>query len=101
MIRQASAVVATEFRPALDAHDGSEGRKVLRDVPTLVLCGDRDRMTPIEHGENITEALPDADFVRVPGAGHLVTMERPDAVNGALRTLLERAGVPGARDDAA
>ncbi|RCV51901.1 alpha/beta fold hydrolase, partial [Marinitenerispora sediminis] len=96
MIRRTPTDVLTEFWPALSEHDKQEAYAVLRDVPTLVLCGDRDRMTPIEHSELIAEALPDADFVRVPGAGHMVMMERPAVVNDALRVLLRRAGVPEA-----
>ncbi|MFC7329410.1 alpha/beta fold hydrolase [Marinactinospora rubrisoli] len=93
MIRRTPTDVLTEFWPALSDHDKQEAYAVLRDVPTLVVCGDRDRMTPIEHSEHIAAALPDADFVRVPDAGHMVMMERPAVVNEALRTLLARAGV--------
>lgn len=98
MIRRTPTDVVTEFWPALIAHDKLEALRVLENVPTLVVCGDRDRMTPIEHSEHIAEALPDAEFLRVLGAGHAVMLERPGAVNDALRSLLDRAGATSETD---
>ena len=48
-------------------------------------------MTPVDHSEEIAAALPDAEFVVVPKAGHMVNMERPDVVNRQLRRLAARA----------
>ncbi|TDQ51428.1 alpha/beta fold hydrolase [Actinorugispora endophytica] len=98
MLRQTPVDVITEFWPTIAEHDRLEALNALANVPTLVVCGDRDRITPIDHSEAISEALPEADFVRVPGAGHLVMMECPDAVNDALRTLFGRASAPAVED---
>ena len=60
-------------------------------MPTLVLTGEKDTLIPKEHSERIVELLPDAELVVVPDAGHMVLLERPDAVTAALTELLGRA----------
>src|SRR4051812_46717126 len=53
--------------------------------PTLVLCGEDDQLTPIALSREIAQLVPGAEFVAVPACGHMLTMERPEAVNVALR----------------
>jgi pimeloyl-ACP methyl ester carboxylesterase len=53
-------------------------------VPTLVVVGERDALTPPADSEAMASAIPDARLVVVPGAGHLAPMERPKAVAEAL-----------------
>ncbi len=57
-------------------------------VPVLVLVGEEDQVTPPAAAEEMTGALPDARLVRVPGAGHLLPLERPEAVAGELLSFL-------------
>jgi len=82
--------VMTEFFDTFLSHDKLDALQVLRDVPTLVLCGDKDRLTPVHNSQVMADALPDAEAVVVPGAGHMVMLERPAVVNGALRRLAAR-----------
>ena len=57
-------------------------------VPTIVIAGERDLMTPIAHAERIEAALPHTLGLRVaPGAGHMTPLEAPELVNDALREL--------------
>lgn len=56
--------------------------------PTLVLCGRQDALTPPELSEEIAGLIPGADLVQVDDCGHLATMERPAAVNAALRAWM-------------
>ncbi|ARQ71590.1 alpha/beta fold hydrolase [Streptomyces marincola] len=46
-------------------------------VPTLVLAGELDLCTPPEAGQRVADMLPDAVFMTVPDAGHLLWLERP------------------------
>jgi pimeloyl-ACP methyl ester carboxylesterase len=57
-------------------------------VPTLVLCGTADQMTPPKFSEFLAEKIPGSTLTVVPGAGHMVAIERPDVVNAALRRWL-------------
>jgi pimeloyl-ACP methyl ester carboxylesterase len=56
--------------------------------PTLVLCGHEDRATPVELHREIAADIPNARLTVVPECGHLSPLERPDAVNAALRGWL-------------
>lgn len=57
-------------------------------VPTLVICGEADRMTPVEHSRYVAERIAGAQLITVPGAGHMVMLERPDIVCAAISVFL-------------
>lgn len=56
--------------------------------PTLVLVGRQDSRTPLAMAEEIQAGIAGARLVVVEDCGHLATMERPAAVNAALRDWL-------------
>lgn len=62
------------------------------DAPVLVLVGEEDRLTPPADSEAIVAALPNARFSRIPAAGHLAPLERPDIVAHELIAFLEDLG---------
>lgn len=70
----------------------ADSRATLGNIrcPTLVLVGDSDLLTPPERAAEIAAAIPGAELVVVPACGHLSTLERPAAVNDALRAWLSR-----------
>ncbi|MHB8451464.1 MAG: alpha/beta fold hydrolase [Mycobacteriales bacterium] len=94
MIDQTPLAVMAACASALLNHDKLAALAVLRDTPTLVLVGEADLLTPPGQSQEIADQLPDADLVVLPGAGHMVGLERPGLVNLHLRTLLSRAGLP-------
>lgn len=57
-------------------------------VPTLVLCGSEDRMSPPRLSEQLAAGIPGAELVVLPGGGHMVMQEQPAAVAAALRVFL-------------
>lgn len=59
-------------------------------VPTLVLVGAQDTITPPPLAQRMSEAIPRSDLVVVDNCGHLSTMERPGEVNAALAGWLAR-----------
>jgi pimeloyl-ACP methyl ester carboxylesterase len=59
-------------------------------VPTLVLVGEDDKATPPDSSRKIAAAIPGADLVIIPGAGHMSNTEQPDAFNAALVMFLRR-----------
>ena len=83
-------VVAAFYKTLLD-HDEQASLHVLRAVPVTLLVGDADRLTPPSHSHRMALALPDAELVVVPGAGHSVNLTRREIVDAALLRLLERA----------
>jgi pimeloyl-ACP methyl ester carboxylesterase len=54
------------------------------DIPTMVLVGDRDPLTPPSRAEEIAEGVAGSRLVVIPDCGHASTMEQPDAVSRAL-----------------
>ena len=82
-------VVAAFYRTLLD-HDEHASLAALARIPVTLLVGDSDRLTPEQHSRRMAEALPDAELVVVPGAGHSVNITRREVVDGALVRLLDR-----------
>jgi pimeloyl-ACP methyl ester carboxylesterase len=58
------------------------------DVPTLVVCGRHDSVSPPAHMHALAAAMPEARFVEIPDAGHMSPLENPAAVNAAIRDFL-------------
>ena len=80
------------FYPTFLTHDERDALPVLASVPTTVLVGDCDRLTPASHSRRMAEELgPDVRLVVVPGAGHSVNISRQEVVDDALLELLDRA----------
>jgi pimeloyl-ACP methyl ester carboxylesterase len=59
------------------------------EVPTLVLVGDADAISPPAEMQAIAAAIPDADFVVIPNSGHMTTMENSADVNHALVLFID------------
>jgi len=91
MISDTPVEVIAEFTPALFAHDQTAALPALAGIPTAIVSGDKDRMTPLERSQAIADALPDAEFVVAAGSGHMAMMEDPTVTNEALRRMLRRA----------
>ena len=56
-------------------------------VPTRIIAGAEDRICPPRLHEALAEAMPDASLEVLDGCGHIITLERPDAVIAALHAL--------------
>ncbi|NKZ02697.1 alpha/beta fold hydrolase [Actinomadura latina] len=63
----------------------------LAGADTLVLGGENDVLTPVEHSLKIASCVPSARLEVVPSAGHMAMLERPGAVSDHLGDLIERA----------
>ena len=91
MMHGTPIVTLVEFLHALEVHDEDAALQTLAKVPTLIACGSRDLITPVEHSEAMAARLPKCELVIVEGAGHLVQLERPEIIDDALVRLVERA----------
>ena len=72
---------------ACDVFDVMDKLERIR-VPTLVLCGSEDKLTPPRYSEYLHEHIPSSRLVVVEGAGHMVMLEQPEAVATALQDFL-------------
>ena len=62
---------------------------LLRDTPTLIVWGERDRTIPLAHGRAAHEAVPHSSFVTLPKAAHFPHLEDPDGLARALARFLD------------
>lgn len=61
------------------------------DIPTVVLVGTRDLLTPPRHARRIADHVRGAELRVEHGAGHMLTLERPREVSEALHAVIDRA----------
>jgi pimeloyl-ACP methyl ester carboxylesterase len=57
-------------------------------VPTLILVGEQDVLTPPADSEAMAKAIPGSTLVKIPEAGHLSNLERPQRFDPALLGFL-------------
>ena len=58
-------------------------------MPALILVGDNDDATPIAESEFIKAGIPDSKIVTIPNAGHLSTIDSPEAFTHELELFFE------------
>ena len=61
------------------------------DLPVLVVWGTDDPWIPVEQGRRLAELVPRAQLRLVPGAGHLIQLDAPEAVTAVLQRWLARS----------
>jgi len=75
------------FRASLRDHDRHTALAAFRDIPTVVLAGGVDRLTPVRHSRVIARELPSSELVIYPGAGHMLPFERDLEVTARIGGL--------------
>jgi pimeloyl-ACP methyl ester carboxylesterase len=78
-----AALAALRDRP-----DAKLGLNQIR-VPTLIIVGEEDAITPPAMAETLRNGITGSKLVRIPMAGHLSNLEQPDAFNAAVRAFLQ------------
>lgn len=75
-----------------DRHDSTGLLPTLADLPTLVLVGEEDALTPPDAARRMATLIPAARLVVIPGAGHLPPVERPSETTAEIREFLRVVG---------
>jgi pimeloyl-ACP methyl ester carboxylesterase len=94
LARLRETIAANPPRGIADALAGlaarAESTPTLREirVPTLVVCGDEDVLTPLEESEALVRGIAGSRLEVIPAAGHLSSMENPEGFNDALGKFL-------------
>ncbi len=60
-------------------------------VPAVVIHGAEDRIIPADRARQMSESIPNSNYVEIPGVGHASPLEAPKAVADALLDLLKRS----------
>jgi pimeloyl-ACP methyl ester carboxylesterase len=76
------------FYQAITEHDEARALGHFGGIPTVVLVGGNDRLTPPEDAGRLAELAPHADLRVLPGHGHMLAYEATDEVVDAFRTVL-------------
>lgn len=94
MERMLSAVPAEVLVPivtTLRSFDATDALEAI-DVPTLVVCGARDRLTPPACSRRLAREIHHATMRAIPSCGHMPMLERPQEFNGILAAFLREPG---------
>lgn len=78
--------VRAAFGATLSTFDLAHGLSALT-VPTIVIAGQHDRLTPPVHARAIAAALPDAPLIELPGIGHMAPLEAHAEISRHVRQL--------------
>jgi pimeloyl-ACP methyl ester carboxylesterase len=95
-VRLRGMIEATPAESVVAALEGMARRADRTDmlssitVPTLVMVGEEDGLTPPEVAEHMVQLIPEAELAVIPGSGHLPPIETPQAVSEALRAFWEK-----------
>ena len=90
MINETPLETFVGYLDDLQDHDEFAAGPYLEGLPGAVLVGTKDDVTPRKQADLIMEKWPDAELVEVDGAGHMLPLEAPEAVNRAIERALEK-----------
>ena len=82
MLKTRPSVLHGDFL-ACHGFDETDNVAAIR-CPTLVICGEDDRMTPPRSAQSLANAIPSARLALIPAAGHMVMIEKPQVVADLL-----------------
>ena len=88
MISASDASVIWNFWPLIAGLDEYEALEAFGEVPTLVIAGSRDVLTPVRHAYRIAELVTNCRVVVLEGAGHMIMLERADEVTKLIEELI-------------
>jgi pimeloyl-ACP methyl ester carboxylesterase len=80
-----------QFYAALGDHDERESAAQFAGIPTDIVVGAKDRLTPVHHSERLHELIPGSALTVLPRLGHMLTYEAPEALSDALLSHLDAA----------
>jgi len=88
-IDQGPGVFERQSLALLERADSVQTLKTI-DCPTSVLCGNEDRLCPVEFHELMAATIPNARLIVLEDCGHLCSLERPEAVTAELQQLFSQ-----------
>jgi pimeloyl-ACP methyl ester carboxylesterase len=83
-----SEVFVSQSRALQTRTDQQETLRVTK-IPALILCGEDDMLCPVHRHELMHDLMPHSHLAIIENAGHLPTLEQPEATNEALQRWLE------------
>ncbi len=59
-------------------------------LPTLIICGTEDRLTPVKYSQYLHDKIVSSTLHIIPDAGHYVMREQPEAVNHVIEDWIDK-----------
>jgi pimeloyl-ACP methyl ester carboxylesterase len=87
LINSPAATIVGFYEDIIQFHERTEALKAFEGIPTRVLVGSRDVLTPVSHARTIASAIPGAELLIAPEAGHMLPQERAELVSATLIKL--------------
>lgn len=91
MIKRTKMPTIGRFFHAISDHDEIEALAHFVDVPTRILVGTKDQLTPVKWAQMLQEAIPQAQLTVLPGLGHMLPYEATHMVVDTLIELVDQA----------
>lgn len=91
LIGRTSLATTGRYFASIRDHDETEALAELADVPTHVLVGTKDRLTPVRWAQSLHDGIPGSQLTVLPGKGHMLTHEATDVVADAIIELVDRS----------
>ena len=89
MMQTSPTTIAAALAGMAQRHDATESLGQI-NIPTTVICGQFDIITPPSEMRSVADAIPNAEYFEITNAGHMAPLENPAEVNIAIRSLLDR-----------
>jgi len=90
MIRAQNREAVAQGSIAMSTRPDSMADLPAIDVPTAVIVGEADAITPLANSKTMADAIPRASLSVIPDAGHISNIDAPDAFEKAIRAWLRR-----------
>lgn len=95
MLNATPFAVVADFYPAFATLDKFEHLEPLSRVPTAIVCGTEDKITPVGHSRKLHSRIAGSSLLECEGAGHMVLLEQHKEVTAELDDLMSLAQVQG------
>lgn len=89
LIRRTSLATTGRYFASIRDHDETEALGELAGVPTHILVGAKDRLTPARWARSLHDGIPGSQLTVLPGKGHMLTLEATDVVAETLVALVD------------
>jgi 3-oxoadipate enol-lactonase len=90
LLQSSPEAFSAQVRSILAAPDNARFDLARVHVPTLVITGTHDQLTPLHDAEELHRLIPTSRLVELRGAAHVLMMETPDRYNRAVISFLEQ-----------
>ena len=87
LINSPAATIVGFYEDIIHNPERTEALKAFDGIPARVLVGTRDVLTPVSHARRLANAIPGAQLIVAPEAGHMLPQERAELVSATLIKL--------------